>query len=446
MPAVATTVCLALAVLACGCLTGCSRDGGDRKRGVRDGASYARLQDAVEQVLVQRWGGSGGARLDERGGRDWPVTFAGGEGAVRCRVIRLKDAAAAAATVSSLAEALATAGARVLWQEDLGDGAWRLDVGATGLPTHTLALVPPSRADEVQWSAAAADPRWTALSTGAGPIVALIIDDWGQRLDGAARQILDLPVPLTLAVLPGLPHSREVAALATSLALPADDKDPGAAGSSAEPARGRSAAGCPVELRLATATAPEARREIFLHLPMQPQGYPQTNPGPDALLVGMAEADLVRRLDLALAQVPGARGVNNHMGSAATADLPLMSNLMAQLHARGLRFVDSLTTPRSVAYRAARDAGVPAARNRLFLDVDYKDQVAIAKNLAALVAVARKTGQVVGIGHPHPATAEVLVRELPRYAAAGIRFVTVSELLALESNGANRAREAADVR
>lgn len=231
--------------------------------------------------------------------------------------------------------------------------------------------------------------------------VALVIDDLGQRLGGPVDAILGLPVPLTLAVLPGLPRSREVAALATS------------------------------STATAGSTAVGPARELFLHLPMQPVDYPATDPGPDALLVGLEAGEVVARLDRALAAVPGARGVNNHMGSAATADPVLMTVLMDALRARELRFLDSLTTPHSIAWRTARAAGVPCLRNRLFLDAEPADEAAIAARLAELVAIARRTGQAVGIGHPHPATAAVLAREVPRYVAEGVRFVTVSELMAV---------------
>lgn len=239
------------------------------------------------------------------------------------------------------------------------------------------------------------DPAAAAVS-GEGPRVALVIDDLGQRLDGPAAELLALPVPLTMAVLPGLPHSRAISRRASAVAG-ADTLPP---------------------------------RELFLHLPMQPLDYPATDPGPDALLVGMDPAEALARLDRALASVPGAVGVNNHMGSAATADSLLMSVLMDALASRGLRFLDSLTTPRSLATAAARRAGVPCARNRLFLDVEHLDEAAISARLAELVAVARRTGQAVGIGHPHAATAAVLAREVPRYAEEGVRFVTVSALSA----------------
>jgi hypothetical protein len=348
------------------------------------------------------------------------------------------------APLAGLNDALAGVGAGVLWQEALGRGAWRVDVGRPGRPTHTLALVPLAWAGAVRWNAAAEDPQWRALADAPGPVVALVIDDWGQRLGGPPAEILALPVPLTLAVLPGLPRSREVAALATPLVLPAAASAPDADGDPAESLRRRLEAECPAEVCLTpAAAAPDPRREIFLHLPMQPEGYPGTDPGPDALLVGMEADAMVLRLDQALRSVPGARGVNNHMGSAATADTALMAALMSALDRRGLRFLDSLTSPRSVAYREARAAGVPSLRNRLFLDVDHQDEAAITINLEALVAAARARGQAVGIGHPHAATAAVLARELPRYVAEGVRFVTVSEMLALQAAGATRDGEIA---
>lgn len=236
-----------------------------------------------------------------------------------------------------------------------------------------------------------------------GPRVALVIDDLGQRLDGPDAALLALPVPLTLAVLPGRPHSRAIAALAGQ------------------------------------------RRDLFLHLPMEPQGYPDIDPGPGALMLGQTPAEIAGLLEHGLASVPGAVGVNNHMGSAATADTLLMAGLMAALEVRGLRFLDSLTTPRSVAWRVARRAGVPCARNRLFLDVDHTDEVAVNARLAELVAVARRTGQAIGIAHPHPVTAAVLTREIPRYVQEGVRFVTASELMtpapaAVEAPGAGHGR------
>lgn len=108
-----------------------------------------------------------------------------------------------------------------------------------------------------------------------------------------------------------------------------------------------------------------------------------------------------------------------------------MQALMAVLAERGLYFVDSLTTAESVGYEVALRAGLPAARNRIFLDVDYDSVAEVRKNLNQLVQTARTQGFAVGIGHPHAETLQVLRAETPRLIAAGVRFVTVSEWLAL---------------
>jgi hypothetical protein len=122
------------------------------------------------------------------------------------------------------------------------------------------------------------------------------------------------------------------------------------------------------------------------------------------------------------------------MGSAATADAPTMAILMAELKRRGFLFLDSQTTDRSVAHAEAARAGVPVLRNRIFLDHDEPPPAVVRERLAALVAVARTRGFAVGIGHPHGATAQVLSAEIPQLQAAGVRFVTVSELLALQGS------------
>ena len=166
---------------------------------------------------------------------------------------------------------------------------------------------------------------------------------------------------------------------------------------------------------------------------MQPQGYPDVDPGPRALLIDMPRRQIGALLDEALQALPNVRGVSNHMGSAATADAATMRDLMAELKARDLLFLDSLTTARSVAGDIARAAGLPTATNRIFLDHDHRNPASIRRRLHTLFESARASGFAVGIGHPHPATLDVLRAELPRLKANGVVFVTFSELLALQS-------------
>jgi hypothetical protein len=232
-------------------------------------------------------------------------------------------------------------------------------------------------------------------SAGAGaPLLALVIDDWGCCDTAASRAILAFDAPLTLAVIPGQPHSR----------------------------------------RYAAAAAP-GTREVILHLPMEAEGRPagEAAAGPDELRVGLTTDEVARRLDEALGDVPGATGVSGHRGSRATADSTLMDALMGALAARRLPFLDSLTTPRSVVASAAVRHGVPCLANQLFIDEGEPDPDQIRQRLAQLERAARRDGAAIGIGHPRPATAAVLAAELPRLRAAGVRLVTLSELRALRN-------------
>lgn len=167
---------------------------------------------------------------------------------------------------------------------------------------------------------------------------------------------------------------------------------------------------------------------MLLHLPMEPEGYPRVKPGPGLVLRSQSDADVVQTLEADLASVPGAAGVNNHMGSAATADLRVMRVLARVLAARGLFFLDSRTTDATVAERAAAEASVRTVARRVFLD-DEATEPAVREQLREVLRRARRDGSAVAIGHPYAATLEVLERELPGLEAAeNVRLVRVGDL------------------
>jgi len=379
---------------------------------------------------------------------DWPDRDLGPGAAIRCRSVPVDSKLAWWALQERIARALETAGARVLWGERLASNPdrhtdpdedsdlLRLDVGVPGRPTHTLVLFRSGTRPRIRWGAGEAATRWQALVRDPRPTVALVIDDWGNNTLPATRTILGLDIPLTLSILPGRPFSRKFALEATEIVLPRSGKAPAKeTAGRAEADRERLRRGCPVVVRVAgkkDTVLPSRRREIILHLPMEPQDYPETDPGPGAVMVGMGPDDINAVLDTDLRGLDGVAGLNNHMGSAATSDEATMRSFMKVLRKRNLYFLDSMTTARSVGYAEARRAGVPALRSRLFLDYDHESPERIRARLDELAASARHSGFVVGIGHPHPATAQVLAAEIPRLQRAGIRFVTLGELRALQ--------------
>jgi polysaccharide deacetylase 2 family uncharacterized protein YibQ len=214
--------------------------------------------------------------------------------------------------------------------------------------------------------------------------VALVIDDLGRSLS-ELDSLQRLGVPITYAVLPFESQTAEVVAALS-----------------------------------------RRHEEILCHLPMEPSRG--GNPGPGALRAGMSQEQLRQSTLAAIAAVPGAVGVNNHMGSGLSTDPASMAAILGVLASRGLFFLDSRTSAQSVAYRVAAALGVPAAERQVFLDDDLHPE-AIAAQFQRLLDLARTRGEAIAIGHPHSETLATLAAEVPRAQAAGFRFVQVSALL-----------------
>lgn len=227
-----------------------------------------------------------------------------------------------------------------------------------------------------------------------GPMLAVIIDDIG--LDrAAAGRLIGLDLPLTLSILPYAQAAPEIAEAARA-----------------------------------------GGKDVFLHLPMEPVGL--DDPGPLALTRHQSGDALVQRAHWALSRVPGASGFNNHMGSGLTADADAMDALFAPFADQGLIFVDSLTSPDSVAQGRAAAAGLSAMRRDVFLDHD-RDPAAVSAALDLALQTARENGFAVAIGHPHRVTLEALGTLQARAALEGVVLVTMSQLDASLSSRGRRS-------
>jgi polysaccharide deacetylase 2 family uncharacterized protein YibQ len=213
--------------------------------------------------------------------------------------------------------------------------------------------------------------------------VALVIDDLGRNL-GDIDRIEGLGIPWTGAVLPFETLTPEV-----------------------------------------VATLRRRGIEFLCHLPMEPVN---ANPGPGALRLDMTPAELAAATRAALDAVPGAAGVNNHMGSAMSSQTAAMTTILHELGARHLFYLDSRTSATSVGYRLARELGLPATERQVFLDGDPLEQT-VTRRFRDLLDAARARGAALAIGHPHDYTFSVLEREVPAALKAGYEFVPASYLL-----------------
>lgn len=165
--------------------------------------------------------------------------------------------------------------------------------------------------------------------------------------------------------------------------------------------------------------------EVLCHLPMQPRG--RETPGRNAILASMTDDEIATTTRRNIEAVPYARGVNNHMGSLATADRRVMTSVIGAMP-DGMYFIDSRTGGASVAASVAREMNVRTATRNVFLD-DVATEQAVRKQLAELAAAAEKRGVAIGIGHPYPVTLRVLADELPALKARGFRLVRASSVV-----------------
>lgn len=246
-----------------------------------------------------------------------------------------------------------------------------------GVRTHELFLDLPEKTAHYT-------PNVTALTPEVTGRLAIVIDDMGEdtRL---ARGLADTGLDLTFAVWPSSSHKDTVRALAR-----------------------------------------ENKLDLLVHLPMEPRGYPEMQPGPDALFVDMTAEQIQDLVKMNLDRVPEAIGVNNHMGSRFTADEAGMTAALDVISRRGLFFLDSRTTGKSRAPSAARATGTPMYGRDVFLDNEL-DVGYILKQLRKAENIARRRGMAIAIGHPHQQTLQA-IRQWAAAAKGDVAVVRISAL------------------
>ncbi len=214
--------------------------------------------------------------------------------------------------------------------------------------------------------------------------VVLIIDDLGHHVHRGLRAI-ELPGKVNLAILPHTPGARLLAERASA-----------------------------------------AGQEVILHAPMSNIHHKPLGPG--GLTGDMSEQDFLASLTRSLNATPHVRGVSNHMGSELTGRREPMTWLMRELKRRGLYFIDSRTSNESVAASTATEFEIPNLSRQVFLDND-RNPAAIADRFEEVLALARREGLGVAIGHPHETTLVYLRETLPTLRDRGFTLALVSEVL-----------------
>jgi len=229
--------------------------------------------------------------------------------------------------------------------------------------------------------------RKSSTETGGptGPAITVIVDDFGYFNNRLVREFLALEVPFTVSVIPGLKHSEKICRQAR-----------------------------------------EAGKEVICHLPMEPEKGGSDQGDIPLVRTSMSGREIEKTVEKALESTPGVIGMNNHMGSKATADMDVMKSVMKVCRRKKLFFFDSYTTSKSVVAAAAEKAGVKTLRNDLFLDNRGED---VRENMRKIISIASRRGSVTAIMHIRKGNADHLRWLAEEAGREGVRIISLSDMM-----------------
>jgi polysaccharide deacetylase 2 family uncharacterized protein YibQ len=219
------------------------------------------------------------------------------------------------------------------------------------------------------------------------PKIAFIIDDVGYR-EGISRELNKLNIPITASILPETPYAFDEANRIKQYGL-----------------------------------------QAMIHLPMQPKNSNKYSPNGYRVIKPDSENwEIKNIIRFARQVIPYATGVNNHEGSLVTSEQKIMTRVLRIVKSEGLFFVDSRTTPDTVAYEVAKNLNMKAAFRDIFLDSNHSYLFSI-EQIHKLITLARHKKKAIAIGHPFDTTFQAIKDSINMIREQGIKIVFVSELL-----------------
>jgi len=172
-----------------------------------------------------------------------------------------------------------------------------------------------------------------------------------------------------------------------------------------------------------------AGHEVLIELPMEPFDFPDSDPGPHALLAAASAEENVKRLDWALSRTTGYVGVMNLLGGRFMGEENAIEPVLDAVSKRGLLFFDNGASSSSVAITAARHVKAAIATGTMTLDT-IQTQAAIDAKLAELETAARQDGYAIGVASAYPVTIARIGEWATNAGARGFHLVPVSALAA----------------
>lgn len=180
------------------------------------------------------------------------------------------------------------------------------------------------------------------------------------------------------------------------------------------------------------AQALRARRdghEILLQVPMEPQDYPENDPGPHTLRATANTRENQDRLMWLMSRFPGYVGVMNYMGGKLVASEPSFRPLLEEMAKRGMLFLDDGSNRRSLTGDLAPKLNLPFVRGDRVVEATGASLRAV---LAEVEALAGRNGRAVVSVPALPANIEMLMQWEADLKSKGIVLAPVSALASVK--------------
>ncbi|MBF0593913.1 MAG: divergent polysaccharide deacetylase family protein [Candidatus Omnitrophica bacterium] len=258
----------------------------------------------------------------------------------------------------------------------------RLAPGETKKSQQTTPVKPVKKAPKT------APEKPVVYKKGAAPLgrIAIVIDDWGYN-NSHCKYLDQMTEPAGIAILPGLPYSRDIIQCAA-----------------------------------------EKGKQPMLHLPLEPHSLKEIYTKGYVLTTQMGAAELKSITVKIMDEMKGVVGVNNHTGSKGSESELVMTTVLSETRKRGLFFVDSVTSDRTVGGQVAAKLKMHIAKRDVFLD-NKNERAAIEHQFAEVAQIARINGFALAIGHDRALSLQIIIEQMKKLSEQGYEFVTVPDYI-----------------
>ena len=162
----------------------------------------------------------------------------------------------------------------------------------------------------------------------------------------------------------------------------------------------------PTKMNMQSYKLARGLKHFMVHLPLESHSR-QMNTMYKVIRTYYTQKQIDNRVKEIKRLFPNAKYINNHTGSKFSANYKASKRLYKSLLANGFKFVDSRTSQNTKFPKLAKEFHKRYLKSDLFID-NVINVNSIKREIRKGVALAKRRGYAVVIGHPHPQTLRAL--------------------------------------